>query len=71
VEEVDVRIGAIVFDCRDPLRVAEFWQEVTGFAPQWEQPFVPDPAGDNWFGLKDPAGRQPNLGFQRVPEGRW
>jgi hypothetical protein len=66
----NVRIGAIVFDCHDPLKVAEFWQAVTGFTPQWEQPFVPDPEGDDWFGLRDPEGRQPNLGFHRVPEGK-
>jgi catechol 2,3-dioxygenase-like lactoylglutathione lyase family enzyme len=66
----DIRIGGIVFDCHDPLKVAEFWQAVTGFTPEWEQPFVPDPAGDDWFALKDPAGGQPNLGFQRVPESK-
>jgi len=61
-------IGAIVIDCHDPIQLAEWWHQVTGFEPTWEQPFVPDPAGDNWASLKDPTGRHPNIGFQKVPE---
>jgi hypothetical protein len=65
-----VRIGGIVIDCHDPVKLAFFWKAVTGFEQTWEEPFVPDPEGDNWMGLRDPSGRQPNLGFQKVPENK-
>jgi hypothetical protein len=63
-----VRIGGIVIDCLDPVKLAFFWKAITGFEQTWEEPFVPDPEGDNWMGLRDPSGRQPNLSFQKVPE---
>jgi hypothetical protein len=63
-----LRIGGIVIDCHDPVNLAFFWKAVTGFEQTWEEPFVPDPEGDNWMGLRDPSGRQPNLSFQKVPE---
>lgn len=64
----EVSIGGIVFDCADPIGLARFWQAVTGFEPA--EPLVPGPEGDDWAQLTDPAGRQPSLGFQKVPEGK-
>ena len=65
-----LRIGGIVIDCRDPVNLAYFWRAVIGFEQTWEEPFVPDPQGDNWMSLRDPSGRQPSLSFQKVPEGK-
>jgi predicted enzyme related to lactoylglutathione lyase len=39
-----------------------FWQAVTGFEVEAENP--------RWGYLRDPAGRAPGLGFQKVPEGK-
>jgi hypothetical protein len=61
-------MAGVVIDCHDPIALAEWWQQITGFEPTWEQPFVPDPEGDTWASLKDPLGKQPHIAFQKVPE---
>jgi glyoxalase superfamily protein len=57
---MDVTLRSIVIDCHDPRALAPFWMAVPGFREKW--------ADDEWVQLEDPAGRQVNIAFQRVPE---
>lgn len=59
---MDVAIGSITFDCHDPPALARFWSQVTGHVFEADD--------EQWASLTDPTGRAPNLGFQRVPEGK-
>jgi len=56
------RIGAVTTDCADPQRLAAFWAAVLGYETE--------EASDGWLLLRDPGGGGPDLGFQRVPEGK-
>ena len=49
-----------MIDCAEPLLLAEFWRAVTGY--DFEA------ASEGWVSLRDPEGRDANIGFQRVPE---
>ncbi len=53
----------LVFDCADPIRLAEFWKQLVGGE-------VDDrTTSPTWIGLGDvPHWR--NIGFQKVPEGK-
>jgi catechol 2,3-dioxygenase-like lactoylglutathione lyase family enzyme len=60
-----------VLDTTDPRRAAEFWREFLGwnYRPGDEPPTAgqPDPRGDDWLVLRDPAGGR-GLAFQKVDE---
>jgi catechol 2,3-dioxygenase-like lactoylglutathione lyase family enzyme len=60
-----------VLDTTDPRRAAEFWRELLGWSyrPGDEPPTAgqPDPRGDDWLVLRDPAGGR-GLAFQKVDE---
>ena len=53
----------VTIDCRDPLRLAEFWGTLLGIPASSEH-------GDdrNWATLGSRSGTSPRLAFQRVPE---
>ncbi len=72
----------IVFDARDPARLADFWTEALGYIIQ-----PPPPEFDSWDdwatameipeenwndarAIVDPDGRGPRVFIQRVPEGK-
>lgn len=57
-------VKAIVVDCRSPATLAAFWAAVTGYVLQGPAPTEED----DFVGLADPNGVDPELGFQRVPE---
>jgi predicted enzyme related to lactoylglutathione lyase len=57
---MNVAVGMVVFDCAEPLRLAEFWAAVTGYAMQ--------DSDERWAWLLDPRGSGIEIGFQRVPE---
>lgn len=56
------RVGAIMIDCHDPERLAEFWGEITNTTPEFIYP-------DYIFMTKLP-GNHVRLAFQRVPESK-
>lgn len=53
-----MRIGSIVIHCFEFGEMIQFWQNALGYAPR-------EPGSDEWIVLCDPAGRGPNLSFQR------
>ncbi len=63
-----VRIGAVVFHCREFTRMVEFWQAALHYVPR-------EPASDGWMVLTDPAGHGPNVSFQardrKAPARSW
>jgi hypothetical protein len=59
---VDVTVGSVVIDCADPRALAPFWVAALGYEQQY--------ADDGWVQLRDPAGRGPRIGLQRVPEAK-
>jgi predicted enzyme related to lactoylglutathione lyase len=61
-----VRIRTITFDATDPGRLAAFWEQVTGFREDPEDPNLP---GHTEHALLGRDG-SPNLLFIRVPEPR-
>ena len=67
---MELQIANVVFDCADPVRLARFWSDVTGFRLRPGLPPLDDPswADAEWLGLRPPTGGYPRIGFQRVPE---
>lgn len=72
-----VRFRQVVLDCTDARRLAEFYRALFGWAyrPGDEPPAAdePDPRGQDWLVLRDPAGGV-GLAFQQVeglPEPTW
>jgi predicted enzyme related to lactoylglutathione lyase len=67
-----VHMANVVIDCADVAKLASFWSAVTGFKPREGEPPWDDPEWKDadWVALRDPAGRAPKIGFQRVPEGK-
>jgi len=61
-----VRIRNISVDSRDPYRLAGFWEQVTGFHEDPDDPNAPD---DEEVALRSPDG-PPALLFLRVPESK-
>ena len=65
------KIVQTVLDCTEPRATAEFWRQFLGFdyRPGDERPAPgePDPNGEDWLVLRDPAGGR-GLAFQRVEE---
>jgi predicted enzyme related to lactoylglutathione lyase len=57
---MDITVGMVVFDCAEPLRLAEFWAAATGYAMQ--------ESDERWAWLLSPGGSGIEIGFQRVPE---
>jgi predicted enzyme related to lactoylglutathione lyase len=57
---VDLTLRSIVIDCADPQSLAPFWMAVTGYREKY--------GDEEWVQLEDPAGRSPDIAFQRVPE---
>lgn len=55
--QATVKIGSIVFHCREFDRMVAFWQDALGYVPR-------EPADGGWVVLRDPAGNGPNLSFQ-------
>ena len=56
------QLGAVVFDCGDPLLLASFWSVLLD---------VPiEQSDDDWVDTKAIGGGGMKLGFQRVPEGK-
>ena len=71
------QLRQVVLDGTDVRALAEFYRELLGFSyrPGDEPPAhgEPDPAGQDWLVLRDPAGRA-GLAFQQVaelPEATW
>jgi catechol 2,3-dioxygenase-like lactoylglutathione lyase family enzyme len=71
------RLRQVVLDGTDVRALAEFYRELLGFSyrPGDEPPAPgePDPAGQDWLVLRDPAGRA-GVAFQQVaelPEATW
>jgi len=67
----------VVLDCTDARRLAEFYRQLLGFGyrPGDEPPGrgEPDPNGQDWLVLRDPAGGC-GLAFQQIaelPEATW
>jgi len=60
VVKVPVSLLAVVVDCRDPLRQAEFWAQVLAYKLSRRNP------GE--FQVSDPAGVGGSLYFMKVPE---
>jgi catechol 2,3-dioxygenase-like lactoylglutathione lyase family enzyme len=56
------RLHCVTVDCADPLAMAAFWAEVTGYRPH--------PDNDDVEALLLPPGNEPELLFQKVPEGK-
>jgi catechol 2,3-dioxygenase-like lactoylglutathione lyase family enzyme len=60
-----------ILDSTDPRRAAEFWRELLGWSyrPGDEPPAAgqPDPQGEDWLVLRDPAGGR-GLAFQMVAD---
>ena len=54
------RIRSLTVDCADPFALAEFWQRVTGYVGDPDEPN--DPGADDAF-LRDPAGRSPEVSY--------
>ena len=67
-----VRLANVVIDCANVGRLTSFWSAVTGFQPAPGQPPWDDPSWKDaeWVTIRDPDGRAPRIGFQRVPEGK-
>ncbi len=72
-----VAFRQVVLDCPDARRLAEFYRELLGFVyrPGDEPPAPgdPDPRGQDWLVLRNPAGRV-RVAFQQVddlPEATW
>lgn len=57
-----LRLGAIVLDCPEPKRLAEFYAELLGWS-------VADDAEDGWADVVPPGGG-PSVSFQRDPNYR-
>ena len=51
---------AVIVDCHDPLRVAEFWAQALAWKVAQRNP--------DEYGVRDPAGHDPGLYFMKVPE---
>ncbi len=59
-ERPQIASASVVIDCADPVRLVEWWHELTGW-PIGEH-------GAPWSDLERPGGTY--LGFQQVPEAR-
>jgi hypothetical protein len=55
-----LRPGNVVFKTSDPERLSVFWAALTGYEPR--------PLFGDFLGLRDPAGRGPNITFQRYDD---
>ena len=55
-------IGSIVVECRDFVRMIEFWTAALGYEAR-------EPPSDDWVVLVDPHGKGPNVSLQKVAEG--
>ena len=58
-----MKIGSIVFDCRDFQKMSTFWREALRYVPR-------EPPEEGWVVLRDPAGRGPNVSVNLDPEKR-
>lgn len=55
------KVGDVVIDANDPVRVASFWVRALGY--------VEEPSEEEgWVFISDPNGEGPSLYFQPVPE---
>ena len=75
-------LWAVTVDCADPGLLAAFWETALGYRPadpptgfdSWEQWFekceVPEEERNDGATIQDPAGRSPQIGFLKVPEGK-
>ena len=57
------RVLAAVFDCRDPIRIAEFWATALSYVVDDH-----DDEGVAELGISDPSGDGPMIYFMAVPE---
>jgi predicted enzyme related to lactoylglutathione lyase len=57
---MDIKVGMVEIDCAEPLRLAAFWADTTGYAVKH--------GDETWVTLLDPLGTGIEIGFQRVPE---
>ena len=65
MEKGKVRIGSIVIDVNDFVRMMAFWQEALRYVPKY-----PPTPGDPFVILKDPAGKGPNVSIDGMPPER-
>jgi catechol 2,3-dioxygenase-like lactoylglutathione lyase family enzyme len=72
-----VALRQVVLDCPDARRLAEFYRQLLGFdyrpGDEAPAPDEPDPRGQDWLVLRNPAGGM-QVAFQQVddlPEATW
>ena len=72
-----VALRQVVLDCPDARRLAEFYRQLLGFdyrpGDEPPAPDEPDPRGQDWLVLRNPAGGM-QVAFQQVddlPEATW
>jgi catechol-2,3-dioxygenase len=58
-----LEVGAVVIDCNDLKRMAEFWGAVLGYQ-------VREPADEFWITLEDASDSRVSVSLQKVPEPR-
>jgi hypothetical protein len=58
-----LKIGSVVIDCNDFIKMSTFWQEALRYVPR-------DPPEEDWVVLRDPRTEGVNVSLQRVPEAR-
>jgi hypothetical protein len=58
-----MKIGSIVFECKDFDRMAAFWQQALHYVPR-------EPATTGWVVLKGPEGKGPNISINQTSEER-
>lgn len=59
-------IRTVTFDCRDSYALSKFWEQVTGYVEDPDDPNAPEHE-ENYIG---PGGRGSGLLFINVPEGK-
>jgi hypothetical protein len=75
VSVAGVELTTVVVDCSEPYRLARFWADVLGYAPElgeqdWAALRTEGASGElEWVKLVGPPGAMP-VAFQRVPEPR-
>src|SRR5215470_14234942 len=57
---MDIRVEMVVIDCADPLSLAAFWAQATGYTIQ--------ESDEQWAWIKGERSGTVEIGFQRVPE---
>jgi predicted enzyme related to lactoylglutathione lyase len=62
MSDVVARVGAVIIDCHDPQKLAEFWGDLTGSKPEFVYP--------EYIFMSKLPGNHIRLAFQKVPESK-